>query len=100
MPLFISSLSQSRTKLCVVSLLFRVAVCVHAHPTHYDTVLSNVDIRANLCCIDHTVLLDEDMISDVQWEEGNSGKSRREWREKQIKIMCLLSGNVAAGTYN
>lgn len=33
--------------------------------TYYDTVLPDVNVRTDLCCIDHAVLLDEDMIADV-----------------------------------
>lgn len=51
-----------------------LCVCVHIHPTHYDTVLANVDIGADLCRVDHTVLLDEDVVSDVQREEGHSAE--------------------------
>lgn len=45
--------------------------------THYDTVFANVDIGTDLCCIDHTVLLDEDMISNVQREERHAGRKER-----------------------
>lgn len=41
-------------------------------PTHYDTVLSNVNVGTNLRRIYHTVLLDEDVISDVQREKCHS----------------------------
>lgn len=50
-----------------------VCVCVWFHPTHYDTVLANVDVGTNLCSVDHAVLLDEDVVSDVQREERHSG---------------------------
>lgn len=44
--------------------------------THYNTVLSNVNVGANLCCIDHTVLFDEDVISNVQREKCHSKGSK------------------------
>lgn len=40
--------------------------------THNDTVLADVDIRSDLCRVDHTVLLDENVVSDVQREEGHT----------------------------
>lgn len=39
--------------------------------THNDTVLAYVDIGANLGCIDNTVLLYEDMITNVERKESN-----------------------------
>lgn len=47
--------------------------------THYDTVLPDVDIGADLCCVDHAVFLDEDVVSDVQREERHP----REWDRGQ-----------------
>lgn len=44
--------------------------------THYNAVLSNVNVGADLCCVDHAVLLDEDVISDVQREKRHPGGSR------------------------
>lgn len=63
-------------------------------PTYYDTVLANMDIGANLCCVDHTVLLDEDMISDVQREEGHPGWRDVGWEEKNMKFACLFNGHA------
>lgn len=55
--LFMSSLSTASAS-CVCA-------CVCFNATHYDTVLSNVDIGADLCSVDHAVLFDEDVVSDV-----------------------------------
>lgn len=66
------------------SVVQTVCVCARFHPTHYDTVLSNVDIGTNLCCVDHTVLLDEDVVSDVQREERHSEKRGGERDEVQV----------------
>ncbi|KAF3846672.1 hypothetical protein F7725_003750 [Dissostichus mawsoni] len=52
---------------------YHMFVYVCFHPTYYDTVLPNVDVGTDLRCIDHTVLLDEDVVSDVQREESHSG---------------------------
>lgn len=49
--------------------------------THYDTIFANVDIGTDLRRIDHTVLLDEDMVSDVQWEERHTGRKQGEQRK-------------------
>lgn len=51
-----------------------MCVCVRFHfNAHYDAVLSNVDVGTDLRCVDHTVLLDEDVVSDVQREECHPG---------------------------
>lgn len=83
-------ISLTGTELCLIRHVYllpflTLVVCVCFHPTHYDTVLSNVDIGTNLCCVDHTVLLDEDMVSDVQREERHSGKRGGEKRKEEEK---------------
>lgn len=54
---------------------------VHFYFTHYDTVFANVDIGTDLRCVDNTVLLDKDMVSDVQWEECHAGRKQGEHRK-------------------
>lgn len=51
---------------------FRARSCARLDLTHDDTVLPDVNVRTNLCCIDHTVLLDEYVITNVKWEERHS----------------------------
>lgn len=62
-------------------------LCVHFYFTHYDTVFANMDIGTDLRCVDHTVLLDEDMVSNVQWEERHAGRNQE---EKVIKLICVM----------
>lgn len=71
----LSSLTGARASSLSAHLSIYQLSCMSAcfHPTHYDTVLANVDVGTNLCCVDHTVLLDEDVVSDVQREERHSG---------------------------
>lgn len=42
--------------------------------THDDTVLADVDVGADLSCVDNTVLLDKDVVPDVQRKEGHSAE--------------------------
>lgn len=64
-----------------------VYICLSFPHTYYDTVLSNVDVGTDLCCIDHTVLLDEDVIPDVQWKECHPGKRAS---LEEPKFSCLV----------
>lgn len=40
--------------------------------THNYTVLADVNVRADLSCVDHTILLNEDVVPDVQREERDT----------------------------
>ena len=67
-------------------------VCFHL--THYNTVLANVDVGADLCRVHHAVLLNKDVVSDVQWEKRHSAGEQVERKEKW-KLTSLFEGRAS-----
>lgn len=64
-------------------------------PTHYDTVLADVDVGADLGCVHHTVLLDEDVVPDVEREERHTLERRRSRRRNQHEsIGCSIASRI------
>lgn len=64
--------------------------------TPNDAATANVHKRADLCGIHHAILLNEHVISNVQWEEGNTFAEFFEWRADNTAI---LEHTVSANTY-
>lgn len=58
--------------------------CARFGFTHYDTVLPDVDVGTDLRCVDHTVLLDEDVVADVQREKRHSARTERKKENERI----------------
>lgn len=88
-----------------LSLFFSASSCAWARfgLTHYDAVLPDVDVGTDLRCVDHAVLLDEDVVADVQREERHSARTERkkiqERKKAQLQGFCPrrrpLTGTVA-----
>lgn len=74
---------------CPVQIVKSAFICVGAcRHTHYDTILSNMNVGTDLSRIDHTVLLDEDVISDVQGEKCHSGGWDRRVSDRRHLMQC------------
>lgn len=53
--------------------------------THDHAVLAHVNVRADLSCVDHTVLLNENVVPDVQREERDTAGREDEQGKREVK---------------